>query len=69
MRKTIIPLVFALCLILSGVAHAQTAATNKTEHKVAVAVQVNTSVGRSIGKPLGRVLIEVMEIITRQAGG
>jgi hypothetical protein len=36
------------------------------EHKVAVAVQANTSVGRSLGKPLGRVLVEVMEIISRQ---
>ncbi|HET8783779.1 MAG TPA: serine hydrolase domain-containing protein [Pyrinomonadaceae bacterium] len=36
------------------------------EHKVAVAVQVNTSVGRSLGKPLGRVLVEMMEIISKQ---
>ncbi len=36
------------------------------EHKVAVAVQVNTSVGRGLGKPLSRVLVEVMELISKE---
>ena len=36
------------------------------EQRIAVAVQVNTSVGRSLGKPLGRVLVEVMEVLTKQ---
>ena len=37
------------------------------EHKVALSVQVNTSVGRSLGKPLSRVLVEMMDIISKNS--
>src|SRR6185503_599916 len=58
MRKTIIPLVVALCLLLSGAAHAQTAATNKTTLQTALQLKLDEwhKAGSFPGATLGVVL-------------
>ena len=58
MRKTIIPFVVALCLLLSGAAHAQTAATNKTTLQTALQLKLDEwhKAGSFPGATLGVVL-------------